>query len=145
MLPPSKLPRKLTSPALPALPLDTAITTAGATATPTAAKKVHQFRNVDFDNRIQEDVHRLASSSSSSSLRNSGNSSNSSGHGKGTSGASTAGAGAAGEHRRYVVQATDPKVLEAPIIVPEDMSLIREQYIQAQINELVLPPMERKA
>ncbi|KAF9910504.1 hypothetical protein EC991_006321 [Linnemannia zychae] len=146
LLSPSKLPRKVISPMAAASPLDAAPT--ARSTTPTAAKKVHQFRNVDFDNRIQEDVRRLASSSSSTSLRNnssnnsSGNSSNS--HGRGTSDASVAGA-TGGGYRRYEIQATDPKVLEAPIIVPEDMSLIREQYIQAQVNGLVLPPMERKA
>ncbi|KAF9132675.1 hypothetical protein BGW39_011620 [Mortierella sp. 14UC] len=151
LLSPSKLPSKviaLTSPTSPTLPLDTAPIGTTTTPTPTAAKKIHQFRNVDFDNRIEEDVRKLASSSSSTSLRNNNNNishtSNNS-QGRGTSATSTAGAAGAGGYRRYEVQATDPKVLEAPIIVPEDMSLIREQYIQAQVNEFVLPPMERKA
>ncbi|KAK3826178.1 MAG: hypothetical protein J3R72DRAFT_458044 [Linnemannia gamsii] len=155
LLSPSKLPRKMISSASPTSPLDPVPTdsgvgsTAAATLTPTpTTKKVHQFRNVDFDNRIQEDVRKLASSSSSSSLRNNSNGNNSNnsssrGHSDALTFTATTSAGAG--LYRYEVHATDPKVLEAPIIVPEDMSLIREQYIQAQVNELVLPPMERKA
>ncbi|KAG0274406.1 hypothetical protein BGZ95_009817 [Linnemannia exigua] len=155
------LPRKVTSSASPTSALDPAPTESSAerdcgrssgvgstaattTTTTTTTKKVHQFRNVDFDNRIQEDVRKLASSSSSSSLRNNNNNSSSSSGGHSDALTFTATAPAKGGLHRYEVQATDPKVLEAPIIVPEDMSLIREQYIQAQVNELVLPPMERK-
>ncbi|OAQ27351.1 hypothetical protein K457DRAFT_21241 [Linnemannia elongata AG-77] len=108
-------------------------------------KEVRQFRNVDFDNQIQEGVRKLASSSSTPSVFvvHSGNNKNKDdGRSKGDS----ATAGFATEVvGRYSVQATDPKVLEAPIIVPEDMSLMREQYIQAQISEVVVPPMVRKA
>ncbi|KAF9147532.1 hypothetical protein BG015_010808 [Linnemannia schmuckeri] len=107
-------------------------------------KEVHQFRNVDFDNRIQEDVRKLASSAlipPSVFIVHSGNNNKGDGGSKGES--DTAGS-AIEVMGRYSVQATDRKVLEAPIIVPEDMSLMREKYIQAQISELVVPPMVRK-
>lgn len=121
-------------------------------------KGVHQFRNVDFDNRIQADVRKLASFSSippvtivhnGPSDYNNNGSSNSTNNGgdsrsKIDSDSAEAAASTVEPAGRYSVQATDPKVLEAPIIVPEDMSLMREQYIQAQISGLVLPPMARK-
>ncbi|KAF9940103.1 hypothetical protein BGZ67_008282 [Mortierella alpina] len=90
-------------------------------------KQVRRFRDVDFDSRIQEDVHKLALSSSSShsnlnsKIRN-----------------------ARASDPKLDIQATDPKVLEAPIIVPENMSLARNQCIQSQVSQIVLPPLEGK-
>lgn len=121
-------------------------------------KEVHQFRNVDFDNRIQADVRKLASSSpippapmahnGPGSYNNNGGSHSGNNVGGRRSKIDPDSAAAAASTvegaGRYSVQATDPKVLEAPIVVPEDMSLMREQYIQAQISGLVLPPMVRK-
>ncbi|KAG0205808.1 hypothetical protein BGX28_002680 [Mortierella sp. GBA30] len=90
-------------------------------------KEVRQFRNVDFDTRIQEDVRKLAlSSSSSSNILNGKIRCNSP------------------LDSRLDIQATDPKVLEAPIIVPDDMSLTRNQRIQSQVSQIVLPPMTTK-
>ncbi|KAF8931487.1 hypothetical protein BGZ47_011813 [Haplosporangium gracile] len=106
-------------------------------------KGVHQFRNVDFDNRIQEDVRKLASSALIPSVFIVHHGNNNKGDG-GSKGESDTAGSAIKVMGRYSVQATDPKVLEAPIIVPEDMSLMREKYIQAQISELVIPPMMRK-
>ncbi|KAF9953475.1 hypothetical protein BGZ70_000225, partial [Mortierella alpina] len=88
-----------------------------------ATEKVRRFRDVDFDNRIQEDVQKLALSSSSS-------------HGNLNCKISNVRT----SDSRLNIQATDPKVLEAPIIVPENMSLARNQCIQSQVSQIVLPP-----
>ncbi|KAG0228278.1 hypothetical protein BGW41_003498 [Actinomortierella wolfii] len=37
---------------------------------------------------------------------------------------------------------TDLKILSAPIIVPENMTRVREQYLQSQLSQIVLPPLE---
>ncbi|KAF9973824.1 hypothetical protein BGZ73_002934 [Actinomortierella ambigua] len=37
---------------------------------------------------------------------------------------------------------TDPKILSAPIIVPEDMTRVHAQYLQSQLSQIVLPPLE---
>ncbi|KAG0361454.1 hypothetical protein BC939DRAFT_482487 [Gamsiella multidivaricata] len=93
-------------------------------------KEVYKFRDVDFDAQIQENVRRLASSSSLIAIRNQP-------------------LQQVNEDTKAVIpkleiQATDPKVLEAPIVVPADISLIREQYIREQLSSIVLPPMEQK-
>ncbi|KAG0321690.1 hypothetical protein BGZ99_003745 [Dissophora globulifera] len=104
-------------------PVSSAVTGLGPTrAMELQYKEVHQFRNVDFDTRIHNDVHKLASSSSNSRLRK-------------TDSASSF---------TFDIPATDPKVLEAPIVVPEDLAMKREQYIQEQLSGIVLPPMQRK-
>ncbi|KAF9276114.1 hypothetical protein BGZ68_010260 [Mortierella alpina] len=88
-------------------------------------KEVRRFRDVDFDNRIQEDVCKLALSSSSSHNNL---------YGKVSS--------ARTPDPKLDIQATDPKVLAAPIVVPENMSLARNQCIQSQVSQIVLPPLE---
>ncbi|KAI8600164.1 hypothetical protein EDD21DRAFT_377887 [Dissophora ornata] len=91
----------------------------------TPEKEVHQFRDVDFDTQIQDNVRKLASSSSKSRLRDEMDNN--------------------GMIAKLEIQATDPRVLDAPIVVPEDMSLMRDQYIRDQLSGIVLPPLERKA
>ncbi|KAF9199863.1 hypothetical protein BGZ49_009971 [Haplosporangium sp. Z 27] len=89
-------------------------------------KPVHEFQAVDFDTRIQEDVRKLALSSYNNKKN-------------------AAAAAAASSGNKIEIQATDPRVLEAPIVVPEDMSMIRHQYFRDQIERIVLPPMERRS
>ncbi|KAK3820229.1 MAG: hypothetical protein J3Q66DRAFT_336593 [Benniella sp.] len=87
------------------------------------------FRDVDFDNQIQEDVRKLASSSSLSSfgikrsedIRETDS-----------------------KVKKLEIQASDPHILDAPIVVPEDMTMIKGQYLQEQLSGIVLPPMESK-
>ncbi|KAG0250286.1 hypothetical protein BG011_008505 [Mortierella polycephala] len=95
-------------------------------------KEVHEFRDVDFDTRIQEDVRKLALSSSNHNISKTGNF---------KPGGIYAGMT---EDAKLRVSTTDPNVLEAPIIVPEDMSMMREQYIRDQLSGIVLPPFKAK-
>ncbi|KAG0332736.1 hypothetical protein BG000_009771 [Podila horticola] len=85
-----------------------------------SSKDPSRYNDVDFDIQIHQDVVRqLASSSSRKNLSEQ-------------------------MHSGQSVEASDPLVLMAPIIVPEDMALVREQYIQSQISGIVLPPFEIK-
>jgi len=87
------------------------------------------FRDVDFDNQIQEDVRKLASSSSLSSfgikrsedIRETDS-----------------------KAKKLEIQASEPHILDAPIVLPEDMAMIKGQYLQDQLSSIVLPPMESK-
>ncbi|KAF9168735.1 hypothetical protein DFQ26_000002 [Actinomortierella ambigua] len=36
----------------------------------------------------------------------------------------------------------DPKILSAPIIVPDNMTRVHAQYLQSQLSQIVLPPLE---
>ncbi|KAG0098503.1 hypothetical protein BGZ93_011255 [Podila epicladia] len=84
------------------------------------SKDPSRYNDVDFDIQIHQDVVRqLASSSSARNLSEQ-------------------------IHSGQSIEASDPLVLMAPIIVPEDMALVREQYIQSQISGIVLPPFEMK-
>ncbi|KAG0038797.1 hypothetical protein BGZ82_010776 [Podila clonocystis] len=85
-----------------------------------STKDPSRYNDVDFDIQIHQDVVRqLASSSSSKNLSEQ-------------------------IHSGQSIEASDSLVLMAPIIVPEDMALVREQYIQSQISGIVLPPFEMK-
>ncbi|KAF9171473.1 hypothetical protein BGX20_007532 [Mortierella sp. AD010] len=108
---------------LPQTPPSLSSPLATATSKP-LEKPIHEFKDIDFDTRIQEDVRKLALSSSNERKN-----------------------AAAGSPMiaKLEIQATDPRVLEAPIVVPEDMSMMREQYIRDQLDRIVLPPMERRS
>ncbi|KAF9182973.1 hypothetical protein BGZ50_004600 [Haplosporangium sp. Z 11] len=95
-------------------------------------KGVHEFRDVDFDTRIQEDVRKLALSSANHNVSKTGNI---------RSGGACTGMT---EDAKLGLSVTGPNILEAPIIVPEDMSMMREQYIRNQLSGIVLPPFEAK-
>ncbi|KAF9215015.1 hypothetical protein BGZ59_002478 [Podila verticillata] len=82
-----------------------------------SSKDTSQYNDVDFDIQIHQNVVRQLASSSSKQYLSS-------------------------DQIPGSIEASDPKVLMAPIIVPEDMALVREQYIQSQISGIVLPPFE---
>ncbi|KAG0013440.1 hypothetical protein BGZ80_011074 [Entomortierella chlamydospora] len=109
---------------LPQAPPSLSSPPATATTKKPLEEPVHEFKDIDFDTRIQEDVRKLALSSSNEKKN-----------------------AAAGSSMiaKLEIQATDPRVLEAPIVVPEDMSMMREQYIRDQLDRIVLPPMERRS
>ncbi|KAG0350112.1 hypothetical protein BG005_010347 [Podila minutissima] len=88
--------------------------------TRSSSKDPSRYNDVDFDIQIHQDVVRQLISSSS------------------TKGLSEQ------MHSGQSIEASDPLVLMAPIIVPEDMALMREQYIQSQISGIILPPLEMK-
>ncbi|KAG0221965.1 hypothetical protein BGX31_009432 [Mortierella sp. GBA43] len=90
-------------------------------------KAMGGLRDVDFDNQIQEDVRKLASSSSTSTFGNKRSEDDTD-----------------SKLHKLEIQATDPRVLEAPIVVPDDLSAMRGQYIRDQLSGIVLPPMEPK-
>lgn len=96
-------------------------------ATPFTTEK--PLRDVDFDNQIREHVRELASSASNSSfgvkrsedIRESDN-----------------------RVKKLEIQATDPRVLDAPIVVPEDLPMSRKLCLRETLSGIVLPPMEPK-
>lgn len=82
-----------------------------------SSKDTSRYNDVDFDIQIHQNVVRQLASSSSKQYLSS-------------------------DQILGSIEASDPMVLMAPIIVPEDMALVREQYIQSQISGIVLPPFE---
>ncbi|KAI1317259.1 hypothetical protein EDD11_008746 [Mortierella claussenii] len=123
---------------------------------PLQKKQVHEFRDVDFDARIQEDVQRMISSSASKARprqmendkdSNSIHSTHTNGPNIGSTIFNNGGGGGSNSNNsrnnsHSNLLATDPKVLEAPIVVPDDISVKREQYLQNQLMNIVLPPLE---
>ncbi|ORZ27757.1 hypothetical protein BCR41DRAFT_392210 [Lobosporangium transversale] len=108
---------------------------------------VHGFRPVDFDNQIQEDVRRMAASSATSldSMRDRQTSIQRDDKDKNidnkTKGDKNSGRSTSSIVSKLEIRATDPKVLEAPIVLPEDIPQTRDQYLQNQISSIVLPPL----
>ncbi|KAF9582693.1 hypothetical protein BGW38_010879 [Lunasporangiospora selenospora] len=81
-----------------------------------------ELQNLDFDLRIKDDVRRMMTNATAEASHNHSSSTN----------------------HRLDIPASDPTVLTAPIQVDaETISRQRDQYLQEQISEIVLPPLEQ--